>query len=71
MSSTERCAACVIKGEKVARIAVFHMTSSRFKLKKLSIFPSFYFHEVLEQLKTNIYTNCNFERVLRLVIEYA
>lgn len=39
----------------------FDMTSPKFKRKKLSIL---YFLEVLEQLKTNIYTNIHFERIL-------
>ena len=47
------------------------MTSSEFKLEKWSILPNFYFREVFEQLKPNIYANFNFERVLRFVIEYA
>ena len=47
------------------------MTLSEFKLEKLSILPNFYFREVFEQLKPNIYTNFHFERVLRFVTEYA
>ena len=35
------------------------------------ILLSFYFHEVLEQLKNYIFTNFHFWRVLRFVIEYA
>ena len=31
----------------------------------------FYFHDVKEQLKTNIHTNFNSEWVLGLVIDYA
>ena len=38
----------------------FHMTSLKFKLKKLSILPRFYFHDALEQLKTNFHTNFRF-----------
>ena len=38
---------------------------------KLSILPRFYFHDVLEQLKTNFHTNFRFKRVLGFVIEYA
>jgi len=30
-----------------------------------------YFHDVLEQLKSNIHTNSRFYRVLGFVIEYA
>ena len=44
----------------------FHMTSL-----KLSILPRFYFHDVLEQLKTNYLQNFRFKRVLGFVIEYA
>ena len=38
---------------------------------KLSILPRFYFHDVLEQLKTNFHKNFRFKRVLGFVIEYA
>ena len=34
------------------------------KITKLSILLRFYFHGVLEQLKTNFQTNCHFKRVL-------
>ena len=39
--------------------------------KKLSILPRFYFHDALEQLKTNCHTNFRFKGVLGFVIEYA
>ena len=55
----------------VKGIVGFHMTSLKFKLKKLSILPTFYFHDALEQLKTNFHTNFRFKRVLGFVIEYA
>ena len=38
---------------------------------KLSILLRFYFHGVLEQLKTNFQTNFRFKRFLGFVIEYA
>ena len=38
---------------------------------KLSILPRFYFHDVLEQLKTNFHKNFRFKRFLGFVIEYA
>ena len=38
---------------------------------KLSILPRFYFHDALEQLKTNFHTNFRFKSVLGFVIEYA
>ena len=47
------------------------MTSLKFKLKKLSILPTFYFHDALEQLKANFDTNFLFKRALGFVIEYA
>ena len=36
---------------------------------KLSLLLRFYFHGVLEQLKTNFQTNFRFKRVLGFVIE--
>ena len=44
---------------------------TKIQTKKLSILPNFYFHDVLEQLKTNFHTNFRFNRVLGVVIEYA
>ena len=44
---------------------------TKIQTTKLSILPRFYFHDVLEQLKTNFYTNFRFKRVLGFVIEYA
>ena len=38
---------------------------------KLSFLLGFYFHGVLEQLKTNFQTNFRLKRVLGFVIEYA
>ena len=49
----------------------FHMTSLKFKLKKLSILPRFFLHDALEQLKTNFHTKFRLKRVLGFVIEYA
>ena len=39
--------------------------------KKLSILLRFYFHDELEQLKTNFHTNFGFKRFLGFVIVYA
>ena len=47
-----------------------HMTSSKLNFKT-SISLSFYFHEVLEELKTYTFTNCHSERALRFVIGHA
>ena len=44
---------------------------TKIQTKKLSILPRFYFHDALEQLKTNFQTNFRFKRVLGFVIEYA
>ena len=42
-----------------------------FQTKKLSIHLSFFFHEVLQHLKTFIYTSFQLQRVLRFGIEDA
>ena len=44
---------------------------TKIQTKKLSILPRFYFHDALEQLKTNFHTGFRFKRVLGFVIEYA
>ena len=44
---------------------------TRIRTTKLSILLRFYFHGVLEQLKTNFQTNFRLKRVLGFVIEYA
>ena len=44
---------------------------TRIQTTKPSILLRFYFHGVLEQLKTNFQTNFRFKRVLGFVIEYA
>ena len=44
---------------------------TKIQTKKLSILQRFYFHDALQQLKTNFYTNFYFKRVLGSVIEYA
>ena len=43
----------------------------KFQTSELLILLRFYFHDVLEQLKTNIQTNFHSEWVLGLVIDYA
>ena len=47
-----------------------HDVTKKFK-PQLSILRRFYFHGVLEQLKTNFQTNFRFKRTLGFVIEYA
>ena len=49
----------------------FSLDVTKIQTTKLSILPGFYFHDVLEQWKTNFYTNFCFKRVLGFVIEYA
>ena len=44
---------------------------TKIQTTKLSIEPIFYFHDELEQLKTNFHQNFRFTRVLGFVIEYA
>ena len=44
---------------------------TKFQTLELLIFLRFYFHDVLEQLKTNIHANFHSEWVLGLVIDYA
>ena len=44
---------------------------TKFQTLELLIFLRFYFHDVLEQLKTNIHANFHSEWVLGLVIDHA
>ena len=70
-----------VKGEEITTICTsfyfryptlgFHMTSTKFKARRLSILLSFYFHEVSQQLNIFIYKNVRFERVLDFLIEDA
>ena len=46
------------------------MTSLELKLQNYRS-TEIYFHDVLEQLKTNVHTNFRFKRVLGFVFEYA
>ena len=47
------------------------ISTTKIQTTKLSILLRFYFHGVLQQLKTNFQTNFRFKRVLGFVIEYA
>jgi len=61
-------------GDKLPYVGLYCWFShdvTKNQTKKLSILPRFYFHDVLEQLKTNFHTNFLFKRVLGFVIEYA
>ena len=44
---------------------------TKIQTTKLSILLRFNFHDVLEQLKTNVHTNFRLKRVLGFVLEYA
>ena len=49
----------------------FSLDVTKIQTTKLLMLPRFYFHDVLEQLKTNFHTNFGFKKVLGFVIEYA
>ena len=56
------------------RIADFLMklhNVTKIQIKELLILLRFYFYEVLEQVKTNIYSNFHSERALPFVMQYA
>ena len=54
---------------------IFYCWSShevtKIQTAKLSILLRFYFHDVLEQVKSNFHTNFCFERLLGFVMRYA
>lgn len=52
-----------------SRIFGFHLLHQNSKTKELSIILSVYFHDVLKQVKTNIYTKFHSQRALRFVIQ--
>lgn len=52
-----------------SRIFGFHLRHQNSKTKELSIILSVYFHDVLKQVKTNIYTKFHSQRALRFVIQ--
>ena len=49
----------------------FSHDDTKIQTTKLSKEPIFYFHDVLEQLKTNCHTNFRFKRGLGSVIDYT
>ena len=51
-------------------LSVRDVLNNLFRFEKLSILPRFYFHNALEQLKTNFHTSFRFKRVLGFVIIY-
>ena len=58
-------------GRQQLRNCWFSHDVTKFQTSELLILPRFYFHDVLEQLKTNIQTNFHSDWVLGLVIDYA
>ena len=52
-----------------SRFFGFHLRHQNSKTKELSIILSVYFHDVLKQVKTNIYTKFHSQRALRFVIQ--
>ena len=58
-------------GYRLRRYYWFSFNVTKIQTTKLSILPRFYFHDVLEQLKTNFHTNFRFKRVPGFVIQYA
>ena len=69
----------MVFGKKLAIFPTFYFIEycwfshdvTTIRTKKLSIPPRFYFHDALEQLKTNFDTNFRFKRVLGFVTEDA
>ena len=58
-------------GYRLRRYYWFSFNVTKIQTTKLSILPRFYFHDVLEQLKTNFHTNFRFKRVPGFVIQDA
>ena len=61
----------IVNIDGILRILLVSHDVTKIPTTKLSILLRFYFHDVLEQLKTNFHTNFRFKRVLGFVIEYA
>ena len=59
------------KNQAVSDNCWFSLDVTKIETKKISILPRFYFHDALEQLKTNFHANFGFKSVLGFVIEYA
>ena len=59
------------KNEEYMHYCWFSHDVTKIQTTKLSILPRFYFHDALEQLKTNFHTRFHFKRVLGYVIECA
>ena len=61
----------MIDGTEKAEVPSKFAKRTKIQTTKLSSLLRFYFHGVLEQLKTNFQTNFRFKRVVGFVIEYA
>ena len=64
------CFICLFFFSTISQLLVSR-DATKIQTKKLSILPGFYFHDALEQLKTNFHTKFCFKRVLGFVIECA
>ena len=61
----------IVKIDGILKILLVSHDVTKIPTTKLSILLRFYFHDVLEQLKTNFHTNFRFTRVIGFVIQYA
>ena len=61
----------IVKIDGILRLLLVSHDVTKIQTTKLSILLRFYFHDVLEQLKTNFHTNLRFARVIGFVIQYA
>ena len=61
----------IVGGKTPLLCCRFSHDVTKIQTEKPEILLRFYFHDALEQLKTNFYTNFRFKRVLGFLIEYA
>ena len=61
----------IVQIDGILRLLLVSHDVTKIQTTKLSILLRFYFHDVLEQLKTNFHTNFRFTRVIGFVIQYA
>ena len=61
----------IVKIDGILKILLVSHDVTKIPTTKLSILLRFYFHDVLEQLKTNFHTNFRFTRVIGFTIQYA
>ena len=61
----------ILENKLIPQYCWFSHDVTKFQTSELLILLRFYFHNVWEQLKTNLHTNFHSEWVLGLVIDYA